>query len=212
MLRSLFALLLTLALLCAALPTVATAGRGDWWMFHHDVKHTGRSAFTGPNNPMVKWAFPHGCGKASPVQDADGTLYVGGDSLYAINPDGTQKWTFANEGNDTVPAIGSDGTIYVGAGDGNLYAVNPNGTKKWVYPTHGTISDNPAIGANGTIYIATVVYYTYSDMQDDYSGNSGDPSCHQSGRHEAMGHGIHSHGDSFLSGDWCGWNDLCRLG
>ena len=32
--------------------------QGDWWMFHHDPQHTGRSPFTGPASPVQKWAFP----------------------------------------------------------------------------------------------------------------------------------------------------------
>ena len=44
---------------CTVLVTF-TAGAGDWWMFHHDPQHTGRSAFLGPIAPTQKWLFTSG--------------------------------------------------------------------------------------------------------------------------------------------------------
>ena len=72
-------------------------GHGDWWMFHHDVKHTGRSPYLGPSYATKKWAFPAGIiAYSSPALGADGAVYIGSDNanLYAINPDGTQRWAF----------------------------------------------------------------------------------------------------------------------
>ena len=40
--------------------TQTSSGPGDWWMFHHDRQHTGRSPFTGPSTPTQKWAFATG--------------------------------------------------------------------------------------------------------------------------------------------------------
>ena len=40
--------------------TVIAAQRGDWWMFHHDPQHTGRSPFTGPSAPSLKWKYATG--------------------------------------------------------------------------------------------------------------------------------------------------------
>ena len=36
------------------------ADRGDWWMFHHDVQHTGCSPFSGPAIPALKWKYTTG--------------------------------------------------------------------------------------------------------------------------------------------------------
>ncbi len=135
-----FLCLLALALGLCLSPASGDSGRGDWFMFHHDPQHTGRSAFTGPASPVQKWAFPVDCDlyNAFPVIGADGTIYFGNEvdnnslvsgALYAINPDGTEKWAFSTSLNDDMisnPAIGADGTIYIGSDcldQGNLYAI-----------------------------------------------------------------------------------------
>ena len=87
--------------------TVA-ANHGDWWMFHHDLQHTGRSAYTGPNTPGQLWAFAVGAAgdevTSSPTLGADGTIYVGSwaGNLCALNPDGTQTVSYTHL---TLPTI-----------------------------------------------------------------------------------------------------------
>ena len=104
---------------CAAF--AQTSARGDWWMFHHDLQHTGRSPFTGPTGPALKWQYTTGgaINLSSPALAADGTIYLGADDnrLYAINSsNGALKWSYATGGEiETYPAIGADGTIYVGS-------------------------------------------------------------------------------------------------
>jgi len=93
---------------------------------------------------------------SSPAIGADGTIYVGSDKLYAINPNGTKKWAYATgDYINSSPAIGADGKIYVGSNDRNLYAINPDGTQKWVIATGGPIASSPAIGADGTVYVGS---------------------------------------------------------
>jgi len=141
---------------------VPGSGRGDWWMFHHDAQHTGRSPFTGPSTPVAKWMLPFttdGRIISSPAISTSGTLYAGSDtvSLYAVNPDGSQKWIFYTGGIVSSPAIGTDGTIYIGDYDGNLWAVNPDGSQKWSQPfaTGDFIESSPVIGTTGTIYVGS---------------------------------------------------------
>jgi len=145
--------------------------RGDWWMFHHDLQHTGRSLFNGPEAPTQKWNTPFATGssssKSSPAIGTDGTIYLGSDNhqLYAVTAGGALKWAFTAGGAiDSSPAIGTDGTIYVGAEDNKLYAVNPDGTPKWTTPfaTGGPITSSPAIGADGTIYVGSTDKYVYA--------------------------------------------------
>jgi outer membrane protein assembly factor BamB len=99
---------------------------------------------------------------SSPAIGADGTIYFGDfttsiGTLYAVNPDCSEKWAFATGGAvQSTPAIGADGTIYVGSEDDNLYAVNPDGTQKWVFPTGGFVDSSPAIGADGGIYFGSI--------------------------------------------------------
>ena len=77
-------------------------------------------AFT--SGGALKWIH-EGAGE-TPAIGRDGTIYAGGDCLYALNPDGTEKWGFGPLGGHYgSPVIGPDGTIYVD-GPSFLYAVN----------------------------------------------------------------------------------------
>lgn len=147
----------------SVIPMFADAGLAEtpWPMFRHDVHHTGRSSFIGPEFPEEKWSFPTGGGVfSSPAIGVDGTIiYVGSDDLklYAIKPDGTLKWTFDTDPSGNVqssPAIGDDGTIYVGSWLGKVHAVNPDGSPKWSFDTESgaPVRSSPAIGNDGTIY------------------------------------------------------------
>ena len=110
-----------------------------WPTFQHDMKHSGRSPYTGPENPSLKWKFETGAAIHTPPSiGKDGTIYTGSDDhcLYAINPDGTEEWRFEAEKRiRTCPVLSLNGTIYVGSRDDFLYAVNPDGTMKWKFKT-----------------------------------------------------------------------------
>jgi outer membrane protein assembly factor BamB len=104
---------------------------------------------------------------STPAIASDGTIYAASTnlSIYAINPDGTQKWTavygvtggFAS----SAIALANDGTVYLSAklntaGDGVLKAYNPvDGTEKWSVTLTGTNVEQggPAVAADGTIYL-----------------------------------------------------------
>jgi outer membrane protein assembly factor BamB len=135
-----------------------------WPMFGHDERHTGRSSYTGPENPKVKWIFDVSAGESSPAIGPAGTIYVGSidHRLFAINPDGSLKWTYeTDEWVDSSPAIGIDGTIFVGSSDSSLYAIYPDSTLRWSYRT-GTIIENcPAIGSDGTVYVGADQLYAF---------------------------------------------------
>jgi outer membrane protein assembly factor BamB len=133
-----------------------------WPMFGQNPQRTGRSPYSGPEVPELKWSFTTGdVVRSSPAIGADGTIYVGSydNKLYAINADGSQKWSFtaldlpALLSIKSSPAIGADGTIYFGSEDSNLYAMNPDGSQKWSFTAYVSIESSPAIGADGTIYI-----------------------------------------------------------
>ncbi len=98
----------------------------------------------------------------SPAIASDGMLYVGGDKLYAINPEAGPndrvKWDFVTEdGIESAPAIARDGTIYIGDGNGILYAVEPNGIEKWRIEIGSgeSIMGQIAIGSDYTIYFGS---------------------------------------------------------
>jgi len=127
-----------------------------WPMFGQNPQRTGRSPYSGPEVPKLKWSFTTGSRiYSSPAIGADGTIYVGSidNNLYAINPDGSQKWSFTTGYCVySSPAIGADGTIYVGSWDEKFYAINPDGSQKWSFTTGYWVDCHPAIGADGTIY------------------------------------------------------------
>jgi len=109
----------------------------------------------------LKWQIDLGGYNANlspPAIAADGTIFIGADSsLYAINPDGTQRWALHTDQdveNVYAPSIAPDGTVYFGIGK-KLYAVNPDGTQKWIYESSGTFSSSPTISFDGSIYIGS---------------------------------------------------------
>ena len=152
------------------------AGESPWPMFRHDLHHTGRSPYTGPASPTVKWVFTANDGIASsPAIGSDGTIYVGAgwnfsgvtdSSLYAIHPEGNLKWRFRTKGGIfSSPAIGPDGTIYFGSFDRHLYAVEDSityGKLRWKTHLGHWIYSSPSIGQDGTIYMGNLTSKVYA--------------------------------------------------
>ena len=162
--------LLCMLLLQLLFPRAGRSAIDDWYMYHHDAQHTGRSPFAGASdNYLLKWKFQtdYPIGAASPVIGPDGTVYIGSDYsgiLYAVSPIGRLKWTFNTQGCiDSSPAIGPDGTIYVGT-LGNFYAINPDGLQKWVSTTvTGCIYSSPVISQDGkTIFAGSENWNLYA--------------------------------------------------
>lgn len=118
---------------------------------------------------------------SSPVIGADGTIYFGGLSFYALNSDYTLKTRFEgiNYGRfESTTTIGSDGTLYVGANIwedvkstsqhqvGYLSAATPDGKLKWRYKVGGGIKSSPAIGSDGTVYVGSLDSCVYAIRSD----------------------------------------------
>jgi outer membrane protein assembly factor BamB len=111
-------------------------------------------------------------GLSSPAIGSDGTIYIAGDRLYAINQDGTLRWSAFDtfpEMFRNAPVIGEDGTLYFVYHNIPLTAINPeNGSVKWTC-TLG-VNDHclasPAIGPDGTIYAATQPGLLYAVSQN----------------------------------------------
>ena len=152
-----------------------TARSSVWPMFRHDKGHTGRTSYSGPASPAVKWTFQTDDGIAcSPSLGADGTIYFGSgymgagvdSSFYALNPDGSLKWTFHAGGSVfSSPAIGEDGTIYFGSMDTNLYAIEDSVTYaklKWFFETNHRVYCSPILGEDGTVYVGGLDFFIYA--------------------------------------------------
>ncbi|MGA2158235.1 MAG: PQQ-binding-like beta-propeller repeat protein [Dehalococcoidia bacterium] len=170
--KTLISLIVLASLLLTALAVLpgsamANLAATSWPIFQHDLMHSGRSQYIGPQTNNVKWSYQTGnIVSSSPAIGADGTIYVGSydNNLYAINPNGTRKWTFPT-GVYGAPAIGSDGTIYAGSSDNYLYAITDNvtaGIQKWRFGTLDHIESCPAIGGDGTLYVGSDDGYLYA--------------------------------------------------
>ena len=158
----------------------AQASDSPWPTFRQDLRHQGRTLFTGPAAPAVKWVFSANDGVvSSPAIGDDGTIYVGAgwnsegavdSSLYAINPDGSLKWRFTTKaGVFSSPAIGPDGTIYFGSLDTYLYALEDSltyGKLKWATSLGAMVYSSPVIVADGTVYVGDLNFYIYAVNPD----------------------------------------------
>jgi outer membrane protein assembly factor BamB len=129
-------------------------------------------------NGEILWKYDINPGKLTsevglsvPAIGSDGTVYVGGDKLYAIEPDGSLRWSFSGSWPEAIrnaPAIGKDGTVYLVYHNIPLTALNPiDGSVKWSLSLG--IDDHcfasPAIGSDGTIYVATQPGILYAVTQ-----------------------------------------------
>ncbi|NJK44491.1 MAG: PQQ-binding-like beta-propeller repeat protein, partial [Pleurocapsa sp. SU_196_0] len=109
----------------------------------------GVQAFDADGAP--RWTFPHGSGAVTVAES--GTVYVGGERLYAVNPDGTERWSFGFGSGTGAPAVGADGTIYVTSSAGALHAIQPNSSLKWQTQIPGVNAQNaPVISGEDHLY------------------------------------------------------------
>jgi outer membrane protein assembly factor BamB len=71
----------------------------------------------------VKWRFSDAeSGRVSwrPAIGAEGTVFLSGDGLWAVNPNGTLKWKYEHAAGS--PVLGADGTVYAICGTYELCA------------------------------------------------------------------------------------------
>ena len=144
------------------LPAYPQPADTPWPMYQGDAKHTGRSMFSGPVFPEIKWKHTeryftiwYSC----PIIGPNGTVYIGtctpDHELFAFDPDGNIQWRYSTGCNVySTPAVNSDGTIYL-FNASQLHAINPDGTNKWTTKvlTFDNTPSATAIADDGTIYI-----------------------------------------------------------
>lgn len=147
-----------------------------WPMFRQNLKHTGRTQYTGPPTPTLAWKYiTEDVIVSSAAIAADETIYFGGGfnitkqndpNLYAIHSNGTLKWKYEiNHGFFSSPAIGPDNTIYITAMDGYLYAIkdkNNFGELQWKqYLGFPFNLCSPSIWNNETIHVGSPSFDYY---------------------------------------------------
>jgi outer membrane protein assembly factor BamB len=81
---------------------------------------------------------------SAPSVAADGTIYFGGSTLFAIRPNGAIKWKFTPPARNAypedrstyirhTPMIARDGSLFFDTYDGQVYAMTPDGQLLWYY-------------------------------------------------------------------------------
>ena len=80
-------------------------------------------------------------------------IFVLGNKLYAIKPDGTVEWSNDDHEYSGSLTLDHSGTIYVSTGNNDLCAITPDGDLKWILEEKNII-DPPAVGNDGTLYAA----------------------------------------------------------
>ena len=133
-----------------------------WPMLFACPARRSRSAFSGPQQGVVKWTYWSYYPLGIPAIAADGTLYlgVGKKGLVAIGPDGEEKWTYSWPGAEddysisAVPTVTTDGTIVVGLEGDRFVALTPGGEEMWTFEAD-QMSQIPLILADGTILVGT---------------------------------------------------------
>jgi outer membrane protein assembly factor BamB len=107
------------------------------------------------NGGSNMWTFAMGDaglgGYSSPAVAADGTFYVSGGGLYAVNADGSQKWMYPAGSGRGSAAIASDNRVYIHGM--YLDALSPSGSFIWSNSIGGSYRyGSPALGERGDIY------------------------------------------------------------
>jgi len=111
---------------------------------------------------QYKYTHFENVGQRCPAVAADGTLYVAGCGLHALDPlTGARKWAIReNFKARSSPSVGADGTVYITLGSWNmtvgLAAINPDSTTKWnleLTNYYEMSYSPPAIDRNGTVYL-----------------------------------------------------------
>jgi hypothetical protein len=107
-----------------------------------------------PARGSIRWKFTAKAMFHDLALAPSGVIYAyndAGQTLYALNPDGSKRWSISVFMVPGTLAVGSDGTAYF-LDVHSLVAVGPDGRMRWKYPTR--CEGRIAIGKHGTLYFA----------------------------------------------------------
>ncbi|MFB5166789.1 S-layer homology domain-containing protein [Parageobacillus toebii] len=130
-------------------------------------------------NGELKWSYPVGNGRNSPVIGKNGIVYaVGYNGVFAFYPDGTLKWKHQGKG-FTGLALGEDGSVIVihrvsHPDEEKMYmeliSFHADGSENWTYRFPKGVyyegSINPIVDKNGTIYLFDSYGKVYAITKD----------------------------------------------
>lgn len=130
---------------------------------------------------QFKYYYFENVGQRSPAIGSDGTIYINGCGLHAVDPsNGSGKWVAYDVlSAKASPSIAADGTIYAVFSQDLVVAVNPDGSEKWhnsfTYEWEMSFS-SPAIDKNGIVYFSAEARYEGTDYSSIYAFNPDDGS------------------------------------
>lgn len=147
-------------------PLVPIDADAPWARFRADSAQTGRGRARASDGAGTPWTVSTGKGIfASPVVDAQGTVYIGSaDRMFrAIDAEGTVRWSFeTGEIIDSSALLDDEGRVIFGSGDGHVYALDrATGAELWRFAAEdpaetGAIINwfegNVGMGPGGTLY------------------------------------------------------------
>lgn len=158
--------------------------KDDWFVYQHDMRHSGRSALKAPLKPTVLWVIPFGqTGKPSTPMaiSKEGIAYAGiiaapkeetsttqsasdldaeaieSSGVFAFGDNKKVVWVSSEKGRVTGPlAVGKDGTVYAVIGQ-YLTAINKkDGSTKWSIKLNGESSGGVMLDTDETVYAGTL--------------------------------------------------------
>ncbi len=140
----------------------ASGTKSPWQMYGADCRHSKLSTYsTSLNNGTVLWTFDinESTTPYTSVIDSSGVIYVSDivKSLYAINPNGSEKWHADFDSGPGTPALSpNEETVYIDCWDGKLYALDSStGRIEWNYSTGSHVDCAPTVTEDGTIYFGS---------------------------------------------------------
>jgi len=127
---------------------LAQLADSPWPMFMHDAQHTGRSPYSGPQEPNLAWSRK--ASYSEPVIGPNGIIYAWSytEGQIALRLDGTASW---RQPGSSIQAVGEDNTLYYSSRD-TVYALYSDGSVKWTYKTDGWMP-YLLLDATGSIFV-----------------------------------------------------------
>ena len=140
------------------------AQAGDWPMFHHDLRHTGYTNETIPDDLELLWSFETAGEVVSSPAVADGKVFVGScdDKIYCLDENtGRLLWSFETAGEVASSPAVVDGKVFVGSCDidrpydNKIYCLDENtGELIWSFETGDDVHSSPAV-TNGKVFVGS---------------------------------------------------------
>ncbi|MDQ6662608.1 MAG: PQQ-binding-like beta-propeller repeat protein [Chloroflexota bacterium] len=131
----------------------------NWVQSGFNREHTNFNPFENVLNStsalVTRWTFNTGGCACSTPSVANGIIYFGGSSFYALNATtGAFVWSYANVGSYSTPAI-DNGLVYFSSGS-TMYALNATtGAFVWNYTNRTGQGYTSPLTANGKVYVGS---------------------------------------------------------